>query len=167
MKLLPLDSVELIALAGGWLSAPENAKWLDFGNGVQAVTPVMLTIMKQRDIQCLRVYTGNDGETPAGLVGLSNIDRHFKTASVWCVLGDKRQGGCSARAVSKMLTLAFTELGMEAVSCWTLDINKGGRGVIDRLPFKFVGRLRQCHYIDGKAHDRLLSDMLSSEHREI
>jgi RimJ/RimL family protein N-acetyltransferase len=167
MKLLPLDSRELIALAGGWLSAPENARWLDFGNGIQVVTPVMLTIMTQRDIHCLRVYTGDDGETPAGVVGLSNIDRHFKTASVWCVLGDKSQRGCSPRAVSKMLTIAFAELGLEAVNCWTLEINKGGRGVIDRLPFKFIGRLRQCHYIDGTAYDRLLYDMLASEHWEI
>jgi RimJ/RimL family protein N-acetyltransferase len=66
-----------------------------------------------------------------------------------------------------MLTIAFTELGMVAVSCWTLEINKGGRGVIARLPFTLIGRLRQCHYIDGKARDRLLYDMLASEHREI
>ena len=167
MKLLPLDSPESIALAGAWLSAPENAKWLDFGNGVQAVTPVTLKVMTQREIHCLRLYTGDDGAEPAGVVGLTNIDRSFKTASVWCVLGNKRHGGCSARAVSKMLTIAFAERGMHAVSCWTLEINKGGRGVIDRLPFKFIGRLRQCHYIDGKPYDRLLFDMLASEHREI
>jgi len=167
MQLLPLDSPELIALAGGWLSAPENAKWLDFGNGVQRVTPVMLKIMTQRDIHALRVYTADDEETPAGVAGLSNIDRNFKTASVWCVLGNKQYGGCSARAVSKMLTIAFTELGLAAVSAWTVEINKGGRGVIDRLPFAFIGRLRKCHYIDGKPYDRLLYDMLACEHREV
>ncbi len=167
MKLLPLDKPELIELAGSWLSAPENAKWLDFGNGVQCVSPVMLKVMTQREIHCLRLYTGDDGETLAGVVGLSNIDRNFKTASVWCVLGNRQQGGCSARAVSKMLTIAFTELGLHAVSCWTLEINQGGRGVIDRLPFRFIGRLRQCHSIDGKSYDRLVYDMLSSEHQEI
>ena len=167
MKLLSLDSPELITLAGGWLSAPANAKWLDFGNGVQRVTPVMLKIMTQRDIHCLRVYTADDEETPAGVAGLSNIDRNFKTASVWCVLGNKQYGGCSARAVSKMLTIAFTELGLAAVSAWTVEINKGGRGVIDRLPFTSIGRLRKCHYIDGKAYDRLLYDMLACEHREV
>lgn len=167
MKLLPLDSPDLVELAGGWLSAPENAKWLDFGNGVQCVTPVILKVMTQRDIHCLRLYTADDGEAPVGVVGLSNIDRNFKTASVWFVLGDKRKAGCSARAVSKMLTVAFTELGMNAVNCWTLEINKGGRRVIERLPFRFIGRLRQCHYMDGKHYDRLLYDMLSSEHREI
>lgn len=167
MKPLPLDSAELVELAGAWLSAPENAKWLDFGNGVQRVTPVMLKIMTQRDIHCLRLYTADDGEAPVGVAGLTNIDRNFKTASVWCVLGNKKKGGCSARAVSKMLTIAFTELGLHAVNCWTLDINKGARGVIDRLPFTFIGRLRQCHWVDGRPYDRLLYDMLASEHREI
>ena len=167
MRLLPLNTPELIDLAGGWLSAPQNAKWLDFGNGVQCVSPMMLKIMTQRDIHCLRLYTGEDDAAPAGVVGLSNIDRKFKTASVWCVLGDKAQSGCSARAVSKMLTVAFAELGLRAVSAWTLEINKGGRGVIDSLPFRFIGKLRQCHYIDGKPYDRLLYDMLASEHQEI
>ena len=167
MRLLPLDTPERIELAGGWLSDPKNAKWLDFGNGVQCVTPVMLKVMTQRDIHLLRIYTGDNGETPAGVVGLSNIDRNFKTASVWCVLGDKSQGGCSARAVSKMLTIAFTELGLQAVNCWTLEINEGGRGVIARLPFKPIGRLRQCHCIGGQWYDRLLFDMLACEHREI
>lgn len=167
MKLLPLDRPELIELAGRWLSAPENAKWLDFGNGVQCVTPVTLRVMTQRDIHCLRLYTGDDGETLAGVVGLSNIDRKFNTASIWCVLGNKGQGGCSARAVSRMLTVAFTELCMRAVNCWTLEINQAGRRVIDRLPFRFIGRLRQCHVIEGKPYDRLLYDMLSCEHQEI
>jgi len=167
MNLLPLDKPELIELAGRWLSAPENAKWLDFGNGVQSVNAVMLKVMTQRDIHCLRIYTGDDGTTPAGVVGLSNIDRKFKTGSVWCVLGDKGLRGCSARAVSKMCTIGFKEMGLNAINAWTLEINRGGRGVIDSLPFRPVGRLRQYQVLDGRSYDRLLFDMLASEHREI
>lgn len=167
MKLLPLDSPERIELAGRWLGAERNAKWLDFGHGVQRVTPLMLKMMTQRDIHCLRLYTGDDDDQPVGVVGLADIDRTFGTASVWCVLGDKRYSGCSARAVSKMLTVAFTELGLHTVSCWTLEINRGGRGVIDSLPFTYAGRLRQCHVVDGRRYDRLFYDMLASEHREL
>src|SRR2546425_10672289 len=87
MKLLSLDSPELITLAGGWLSAPENAKWLAFGNGVPRVTPVMLKIMTQRGIHWLRVYTAGGGGAPAGVAGLSNICRDFQTGSVWGGLG--------------------------------------------------------------------------------
>ncbi|HZH80322.1 MAG TPA: hypothetical protein VFD68_03390, partial [Gemmatimonadales bacterium] len=57
MKLLPLDSPERIELAAGWLNREENYKWLDFGNGVQSLTPVMLKVMTQRDLHVLRLYT--------------------------------------------------------------------------------------------------------------
>jgi len=167
MKLLPLDSPERIALAGAWLSAPDNAQWLDFGNGVQHVTPVTLKVMTQRDMHCLRLYTADDGDAPAGVVGLSNIDRTFKTASVWCAPGDERMPRYSARAVSKMLTIAFTERGLNAITCWAVENDEGARGVVDLLPFTFIGRLRHCHSIDGRLYDRLLYDMLASEHREI
>jgi hypothetical protein len=38
---------------------------------------------------------------------------------------------------------------------------------IERLGFRFVGRQRQCHTIDGRPYDRLLFDLLASEHREL
>jgi hypothetical protein len=38
---------------------------------------------------------------------------------------------------------------------------------IERLGFRFVGRLRQSHYIDGRLCDRLLYDLLACEHREL
>lgn len=168
MKLLPLDNPALLELAEGWLGDEENWKWLDFGNGVQRVTPVSLKVMTQRDIHCLRAYTKDDDDTPIGVVGLTNIDRRFKTASLWCVLGVKRHGGhTTTRAVSKMLTLAFTELGLEAVTAWTVECNTPARRQLERLPFKYVGRLRRCHWIAGRPYDRLLYDVLASEHREV
>ena len=38
MKLLPLDTTELLELASSWLARPENDQWLDFGNGRQVIT---------------------------------------------------------------------------------------------------------------------------------
>lgn len=165
MKLLSLDSPELLALAGSWLSKDENYRWLDFGNGVQRVSPITLRIMTQRDIHVFRIYTTAD-DVPAGIVGLSNVDRHFRTASIWAVLGNKRYGGCTTEAVMRMLNYAFTELGLHAVSAWTVEINTAARRVLERLGFRFIGRLRQCHYIEGRPYDRLLFDLLSTEHQE-
>src|SRR5439155_17296964 len=93
MKLLPLDTPERIELVAGWLGKAENYKWLDFGNGVQRVTSITLRIMSQRDIHVFRIYTAGDEDAPAGVVGLTNVDRNFKTASLWAVLGNKRYGG--------------------------------------------------------------------------
>jgi RimJ/RimL family protein N-acetyltransferase len=165
MKLLPLDSAELIELVAGWLGKPENFKWLDFGNGVQQVTPVTLKIMTQRDVHCLRVYTAGDADEPAGVVGLTNVDRRFKTAWIWAVLGNKRYGGCTLAACSQLLTLGFTDLGLHAISAWTVETNRASQRVIETLHFRYVGRQRQCHWIDGRPFDRLVYDLLATEHQ--
>jgi RimJ/RimL family protein N-acetyltransferase len=69
-------------------------------------------------------------------------------------------------ASSKLLTLAFHELGLHAVNTWIVDRNPSVRS-LERLNFRFVGRQRQCHMIDGRPYDRLLFDLLASEHREL
>ena len=126
-----------------------------------------LKVMTQRHMHLLRVFTSDGDDVPIGVVGLSDIDRSFKTATAWVVLGNKRYGGQTTKAVSKLLTLGFAEVGLEAVNVWTVEVNTPGRRLIARLNFRYVGRLRRCHYIDGRPYDRLLFDLLASEYREI
>jgi RimJ/RimL family protein N-acetyltransferase len=168
MKLLPLDRIELIELVGGWLGQKENYQWLDFGGG-RPPTPALVKIMAQRDTNVLRVFTADDDATPIGVVGLSHIDRHHKTAMLWGVLGDRSHGrrGWTTRALSKMLTVGFHELGLEAIHSWSVATNVSGIEVTKRLNFRFVGRHRQCHTIDGQRFDRVLFDLLAEEHKEI
>jgi len=167
MKLLPLDSPELIELVAGWLGKVDNYKWLDFGNGVQMVSPITLKIMTQRNIHVFRVYTADDGDLPIGVVGLTNVDRNFKTASLWAVLGNKRYGGYTLGACSAMLTVGFTELGLGAVNAWTVETNTPAQRCLEQLHFRYIGRQRQCHYIDGGPLDRLLFDLLATEHQDV
>jgi RimJ/RimL family protein N-acetyltransferase len=167
MKLLPLDRPELIELAAGWLGASENHKWLDFGNGVQQLTPVALKIMTQRGLHVIRLYTAGEDDVPAGVVGLTNVDRAFKTASIWAVLGNKRYGGCTFEACSRMLTLGFSELGLEAINAWTVETNLPAQRNLERLGFRYIGRLRQCHVVDGRRLDRLLFDLVAEEHQPL
>jgi len=86
---------------------------------------------------------------------------------MWVVLGRKRYGGYGPRAASKLLTLGFTELGLESVGAWTVEINVPARRGLERLGFRYIGRQRRCHWIDGRPYDRLLYDLLASEHREL
>ena len=168
MKLLPLDRPELIQLAAQWLGREENYKWLDFGDGVHALSRVSLTIMTQRDLHLLRLFTADDSDLPVGLVALSDIRRESKTAgSLWAVLGRKRYGGYTCRAASKLLTFGFVELGLEAVSAWTVESNVAARRVLEQLKFRYVGRQRRRHWIDGRPYDRLLYDLLAREHAPI
>jgi RimJ/RimL family protein N-acetyltransferase len=69
-------------------------------------------------------------------------------------------------ATSKFLTLAFRDLGLRAINTWIVDRNPSLRS-LQRLNFRFIGRQRQCHIIDGRPHDRLLFDLLAAEHREL
>src|SRR3989441_8358793 len=103
------------------------------------VNPITLKIMTQRDIHVFRAYTADHGDVPAGVVGLTNVDRHFKTASVWAVLGNKHYGGWTEEAVSKMLTFGFTEVGLQMVSGWTVEVNIPGERGLAALHFKHIG----------------------------
>jgi RimJ/RimL family protein N-acetyltransferase len=168
MKLRPLDSPELIQLAAGWLAQKENYQWLDFGDGRQLVSPEWLKIGMQRGAYVIRLFTTDDDSTPIGVVGLSNINRHFKTANVWVVLGDRSHGGrgYASLATSKMLTLGFQEVGLASIHTWIVDGNPSVH-VARRVGFRPIGRQRRCHLIDGRAYDRLWFDVLASEHEEI
>jgi RimJ/RimL family protein N-acetyltransferase len=167
LRLLPLDTRALIELVAGWLADQQNWQWLDFGDGAQIVTPLLLKIMTQRETHFLRAYT-NDDDLPIGIVGLNSVDRRSRTATVWVVGGEKslRRRGYATLAGSKLLTLAFRDLGLHAINSWVVEHNPSRR-LVERLGFRFVGRQRQCHCIDGRIYDRLLYDLLVGEHRDI
>jgi RimJ/RimL family protein N-acetyltransferase len=168
MKLLPLDTPEVLELVTDWLTQKENYQWLDFGNGRQVITPALLKIMAQRDTHFMRAYTSDRDDAPIGIVGLNSVDRSFKTATFWGASGEKsfRNRGYSTLASSRLMTLAFRDLGLRAVNTWAVEHNPSLR-TIERLGFRLIGRQRQCHYIDGRPHDRLLFDLLAAEHQEL
>lgn len=167
MKLGPLDTPELVELAARWLARKDIYQWLDFGAGRQIVTPALLKIMTQRDSHFLRVYT-NDDDEPIGIMALNSVDRTHGTGTLWGVTGEQafRNRGYATFATSKFLTLAFKELGLRSINTWTVEHNPSVR-VLERLNFRYVGRQRQCHWMDGRAYDRLLFDLLPNEHVEL
>jgi RimJ/RimL family protein N-acetyltransferase len=168
MRFLPLDSPERIALAAGWLARKENHQWLDFGNGGQAISSALLKVMAQREQHFLRIYTSPEDDAPLGIAALNSVDRRFRSAVFWGVAGEKsfRSRGWGTLAGSRFLTLAFRELGLAVIQTWVAEGNPSQR-LVERLGFRFVGRQRQCHAIDGRPCDRLLYDLLASEHREL
>jgi len=168
MTLLPLVAPDVLELAAGWLGRKENYQWLDFGNGRQIVTPALLRIMTQRETHFMRVYTWGHDDAPIGIVGLNSVDRSSGTATLWAVAGEKSFSvrGYVSLATSKFLTLAFRDLGLRAINTWIVDCNPSLRS-LQRLNFRFIGRQRQCHIIDGRPHDRLLFDLLAAEHQEL
>lgn len=168
VKLKPLDRPEIERVAK-WMAEEANYRWLDFGTGQRVLTPVALTLMAQRGFHLLRVFTPPDEDKPIGVVALSYINWEFKTAALWYVLGEKGYGGrgYTTDAVSRLLTLGFEDQRIQAVNAWAVAENAASLRVLERNNFRLIGRQRQCHTINGRAHDRLLFDLLASEHKEI
>jgi RimJ/RimL family protein N-acetyltransferase len=168
MQLVPIDTPERLQLVAHWLAQKGNYQWLELGDGRQLMSVEWLTIAMQRRSYVLRLFTSDVDDTPIGVVALSNVNEHFKTANIWVVVGDKSYAsrGYASRAASKMLTIGFKELGLEAVHTWIVEHNQSVR-MAKRLRFRLIGRQRQCHYIDGRAYDRLWFDLLAAEHEEI
>jgi RimJ/RimL family protein N-acetyltransferase len=164
--LRPVDSAERLRLVAGWLNEPNNAKWLDFGDGRQSVTPEWLKLANQRGALVLRIFETDDG-TPVAAAGLGSINPHFKSATFWVVLGDKRvaRHGYATKATERMLSLGFEELGLHSINTWIVEHNPSV-GVARNVGFKASGRQRQCHFIDGQPYDRLWFDILAFEHKE-
>ena len=166
MKLMLIEG-PVIQLVAHWMEQEENYQWLDFGSGNQLLSATALKFMTQRDTHLLRVFTPDEDYTPIGVVVLTDINHKFKTARLWAVLGDKGYGakGYTRRAISKILTIGFDELGLESVYTWIVDKNAPSIRMTQHLNFTFSGRQRRCHYIDGQPCDRLLADLLASEHK--
>jgi RimJ/RimL family protein N-acetyltransferase len=166
MLLLPLRSAADFDIAADWLRSPENSQWLDFGSELRVASPTLLRVMAQRESNCMRLYAAQPGDAPMGIVGLNNVDRGCGTGTLWGVAGDKsfRNRGYAQLAASRLLELAFGALELNAVNTWTVDGNPSYRSV-ERLGFRFVGLLRECHRIDGCLRDRLLFDLLATEFR--
>jgi RimJ/RimL family protein N-acetyltransferase len=168
MQLKPLDSPTHLALAVGWLSRKEKLPVAGLRRRAAARQPRVAENRMQRGSYVLRLFTSDAGDVPIGVVGLSNVNPHFKTANIWVVLGERSFAGqgYASRATSQMLTLGFVELGLNAIHTWIVEHNPSIH-VAKRVNFRAIGRQRQCHYIDGRAYDRLWFDLLASEHEEI
>jgi len=155
------DDVDVTAR---WLADERNAQWLDFGGASGVLNPVSLRVMSQRPGHCIWMYGHAEG-SPAGVVALGNIQRRFRTAEAWFVLGAKEHArqDLTVRALGRLLDHGFTQLDLRCIHAWTVEINRGGRRVLERLGFRLAGRLRESHTIGDRAYDRLWFDLLAHE----
>jgi RimJ/RimL family protein N-acetyltransferase len=164
MPLKPLDAVGA-DLAASWLAAPENWQWLDFRGAERPPDALTLTVASRREHNVLRIYHEGGG-MPVGLVALSDVSPRFRSATLWYVLGDKRYAGrgCTSDAVGELLHVAFAELRLSVVHAWVVQGNEASVRVLERHGFAYAGYQRHAHRIGGEPRDRLLYDLLATEH---
>jgi len=164
MKTEPFDP-RWTAVAASWLNNEQNWKWIQAGSRAPRLDPVTFRIMTQRPSHSFHLFFDDERSEPIGLVALSDLDVVSRSASVWCVLGEKECAGrgYSSRAVNDCLAYGFNELGLESISAWTLPLNIASLHILRQNGFRYIGRQRRCHPLDGKLYDRLLYDLLAEE----
>lgn len=167
MMLRPVG-VEEMDLVYGWLTDPENSKWLDFAHG-RPLHVLALRVMLRDERYVLRLFGPGEADPPVGLVALSDVNPRHGTAGLWYVLGDRLQRGrgWTTRAVSSLLDHGFGDLGLASVNAWTVEANVASRRILERNGFRLIGRQRACHWLDGRRADRLWFDLLSTEYRGV
>lgn len=164
MGLNPIKDSDL-DLITPWLANKENYQWLDFGRGVQKLEAPILKVMLQRDIHDIRLFTPDGSDKPIGLVAFSEIHKTFKSAILWYMLGDKSFSGkrYTTLAVSDMIKAGFDNLELKSIMAWTLKENIASRKVLKKNNFSYIGKWRNCHYIDNKPYDRLYYDLIPED----
>jgi RimJ/RimL family protein N-acetyltransferase len=167
MQLLPVTK-NLVSIVHGWLAAPENGKWLDFGD-VETLSLLSFQAMLGRKHDVYRVFTPDDSEEPIGVVALTGVHLRTKNAFLWMVLGNKTYAkrGYTARALSEILGYGFNVLNLESVYAWAAETNYPCIRISEILGFRCIGRQRRCHLIDGVLQDRLLYDLVRAEYKPL
>jgi RimJ/RimL family protein N-acetyltransferase len=150
-----------------WLADPENNQWLesDFG---EVNTPSQLQSLLNSDAHYVRLFKAASDGDALGLVGLSNMNRTLGTAMPWCVLNSESHAGkfYMIRALSRLLEVAFDEMGLQSLHAWTVETNIPSVRLLRYAGFRYIGRQRRCHMINGRVLDRLWFDLLDFEYRE-
>lgn len=153
-----------IALVASWLTRADITRWLDFGRGRQHLPGPALAIMVQQDAHRLWLVRDTLSEV-VGVVALSDISVPFGTAVLWYAIGvvEARGHGVATAAVNAALEEGFGSLGLHVVQAWVVDGNVASIRVLERAGFRFGGRQRASHVLDGERRDRLLYDRLRDD----
>ena len=147
-----------------WLSNPENTKWLDFGD-TSSLLKVKFMLSRSNDLY--RIYAPEKSHPPIGIAAVVNIHPVHRHGVHWVILGDKRYAGkgYSSQAACEILQYAFAVLKLNSISTYVVESNHNP--LVVSSGFHYLGRQRQCHFVDGIFRDRLCFDLLSSEFKPL
>ncbi len=167
MELIPLDDEGTLRLVSRWLADGEDHPWLHLGGSEQRLSAGNMRRMIDDEAHIVRVFTSDEAGVPIGLVALSSVNPDFRTAVLWAFLADRghEPGSYLRRAASAMLTLGFSEHGLECINAWTLEGNQDSLRVLQELNFRPIGRERRAESKDGRDFDKLLFELMAAEHR--
>lgn len=152
-------------LATAWLGDPDINQWLSGEFRDRQVTARQLLLMASSPKN--RVWAIVADDAPCGLVALSQIDPHDRSARIWYLIGDYRQRrkGVARRAVCEAARLGFTDLQLESITASVMASNPGSAQVLLQAGFRPAGVFRRGLRLGDAFVDRQLYDVIRGELR--
>jgi diamine N-acetyltransferase len=99
-----------------------------------------------------------------GNCGLCAIDFRRKKCEMWMYLGSDQGKGIGSIAVTKLIAIAFEDMGLERVYLRVLATNIRATRFYEKLGFVFEGRWREDTIVDDIRVDSLWYSMLKEEY---
>ena len=101
-----------------------------------------------------------------GVCGLTWINWKDRNAEVSIYIGEKKwQGkGAATDSLKTLLRYGFETLNLHRIYEVIFEYNEPSIKLFTRCGFKFEGKHREAHYIDGKYWDEMIYGMLRTEY---
>jgi len=103
-----------------------------------------------------------------GVCGLTWINWKNRNAEVSIYIGEKEwQGkGAAADSLKTLVKYGFETLNLHRISAVIFQFNEPSIKLFTKCGFKFEGKHREAHYIDGKYWDEMIYGILRAEYDE-
>ena len=156
--LLPLyarwiNEPETAAAVGSYLpfTAEREAAWYE--GEAKSETNIPFTIYERSALR------------PIGTVALMNVDYRNRRAEFGIGIGEPgyRNKGYGTETTRLMLGYAFDTVGLHSVMLGVFEFNRMAMRAYQKAGFKEIGRRRQSYFANGRMHDEIWMDCLSSE----
>ena len=94
-----------------------------------------------------------------------NVNNAFGNAMLWGVRARLRPPTKvrTRNVLLEVLKHGFKAHGLHSVHAWVVDCNRVSSMLMRSIGMTEMGRMRQCHLLDGVPHDRLLFDITQAD----
>ena len=151
-----------------WINDPEVSLWIGLHARLISLPKERDTLerMAKNDDDFIFAIVANDGDRLLGNIGLHQISRNYRHATLGIFLGEAedRSKGYGAEAIRLLLGYAFKTLNLHSVELTVNSTNARAIACYKKAGFKESGRVREAVYADGAYADRVHMDILESEY---
>ena len=140
-----------------WLAWPSHAKSEAFF--LTFIKKALIKYAEGKAMSCAVFYKGE----LVGNVSFNSINHSLKVVEIGYWLSEQHQGnGIITRSVSKLIDIAFSDLGIEKVQISTGTQNIPSRKVCERLGMKLEGKVANREKINGIIIDHAIYGLCKS-----